>query len=165
MSGGGAERDGDTESEAGSRLWAVSTEPNGGEEGSFPQEGTELWDHDLNWSRTLNQLSHTGAPASTTFHFLFSTGYCILVTKTQYWSFLSFNPISKSIWLQIPSSFTSPMEDRIWSRVRRSIKWSTFSYSFLSHTYYSGFGEGSGKSLFLSWSFDSWIDYASLYGS
>ena len=30
MSGGGAEREGDTESEAGSRLWAVSTEPNMG---------------------------------------------------------------------------------------------------------------------------------------
>ena len=30
MSGGGAEREGDTESEAGSRLWAISTEPNAG---------------------------------------------------------------------------------------------------------------------------------------
>ena len=30
MSGGGAEREGDTESEAGSKLWAVSTEPNVG---------------------------------------------------------------------------------------------------------------------------------------
>ena len=30
MSGGGAEREGDTEWEAGSRLWAVSTEPNVG---------------------------------------------------------------------------------------------------------------------------------------
>ena len=30
MSGGGAEREGDTESEAGSRLWAVSTEPHAG---------------------------------------------------------------------------------------------------------------------------------------
>ena len=30
ISGGGAEREGDTESEAGSRLWAVSTEPNAG---------------------------------------------------------------------------------------------------------------------------------------
>ena len=29
-SGGGAEREGDTESEAGSRLWAVSTEPGAG---------------------------------------------------------------------------------------------------------------------------------------
>ena len=30
MSRGGAERQGDTESEAGSRLWAVSTEPDAG---------------------------------------------------------------------------------------------------------------------------------------
>ena len=30
MNGGGAERQGDTESEAGSRLWAVSPEPNAG---------------------------------------------------------------------------------------------------------------------------------------
>ena len=30
MSGGGAKREGDTESEAGSRLWAVSTEPDAG---------------------------------------------------------------------------------------------------------------------------------------
>ena len=30
MNGGGSEREGDTESETGSRLWAVSTEPNAG---------------------------------------------------------------------------------------------------------------------------------------
>ena len=30
MNGGGAEREGDTESEAGSGLWAVSTEPDAG---------------------------------------------------------------------------------------------------------------------------------------
>ena len=30
MNGGGAEREGDTESEAGSRLWAFSTEPGAG---------------------------------------------------------------------------------------------------------------------------------------
>ena len=30
MSRGGAERDGDTESEAGSSLWAISTEPDAG---------------------------------------------------------------------------------------------------------------------------------------
>ena len=30
MNGGGSERDGDTESETGSRLWAVSTEPDAG---------------------------------------------------------------------------------------------------------------------------------------
>ena len=38
MSRGGAEREGDTESEAGSRLQAVSTEPN---------IGLELTDHEI----------------------------------------------------------------------------------------------------------------------
>ena len=39
---GGAEREGDTESEAGSRLWAVSTEP---------EVGLELTDHEImTWS-------------------------------------------------------------------------------------------------------------------
>ena len=38
MIGGGAEREGDTESEAGSRLWAVSTEPN---------VGLELTNHEI----------------------------------------------------------------------------------------------------------------------
>ena len=38
MNGGGAEREGDTESKAGSRLWAVSTEPDG---------GLELTDHEI----------------------------------------------------------------------------------------------------------------------
>ena len=38
MNGGGAEREGDTESEAGSRLWAVSTEPD---------VGLELTNHEI----------------------------------------------------------------------------------------------------------------------
>ena len=38
MSGGGAEREGDTESKAGSRLWAVSIEPDA---------GLELTDHKI----------------------------------------------------------------------------------------------------------------------
>ena len=38
MNGGGAEREGDTESETGSRLWAVSTEPD---------VGLELPDHEI----------------------------------------------------------------------------------------------------------------------
>ena len=57
VSGLGAEREGDTESEVGSRLQAISTEPNVG------LELTELWDHDLSQSQTLNWLSHPGAPA------------------------------------------------------------------------------------------------------
>ena len=38
MKGGGAEREGDTESEAGSRLWAISPEPDA---------GLELKDHEI----------------------------------------------------------------------------------------------------------------------
>ena len=52
----GAEREGDTESEAGSRLRAGSTEPDAGGRTHEPR------DHDLSQSRTLNQLSHPGAP-------------------------------------------------------------------------------------------------------
>ena len=51
MGGGGAEREGDTESKAGSRLRAVSTEPD---------VGLELMD--LSRSRMLNRLNHPGAP-------------------------------------------------------------------------------------------------------
>ena len=56
MNGGGSEREGDTESETDSRLWAVSTEPNAG------LKLTDHGDHDLSQSQTLNQLSHPGAP-------------------------------------------------------------------------------------------------------
>ena len=57
MSREGAEREGGTESEAGSRLRAVSTEPDVG------LELTDLGDHDLSRSRTLHRLSPPGAPA------------------------------------------------------------------------------------------------------
>ena len=61
MSRGGAEREGDTESEAGCSLQAVSTEPD---------VGLELMNREImTWaSRTLNRLSHPGAPKVT--HFL-----------------------------------------------------------------------------------------------
>ena len=59
MSGGGSEREGDTESEAGSRLWAGSTEPDAGLE----LTNREIM-HDLSQSRSLNRLSHPGAPKS-----------------------------------------------------------------------------------------------------
>ena len=52
----GADREGDTECEVGSRLHIVSTEPDAG------LELNELWDHDLSRSRSLNRLSHPGAP-------------------------------------------------------------------------------------------------------
>ena len=53
MGGGGAENEGDTESEAGSTLRAVSTEPH---------TGLEPRDHDLGQSPMLNRLSQPGAP-------------------------------------------------------------------------------------------------------
>ena len=55
MNGGGAEREGDTESEAGSRLWAISPEPDA---------GLELTDHEIvTW---LKSVKHpTQAPQVT----------------------------------------------------------------------------------------------------
>ena len=50
--GTGGEREGDTESEAGSRLRAVSTEPDAGLEPTS-----------LRSRRMLNRLSHSGAPS------------------------------------------------------------------------------------------------------
>ena len=41
MNGGGAEREGDTESEAGSRLWAISPEPDTGLE--LPDREIVTW--------------------------------------------------------------------------------------------------------------------------
>ena len=58
MSRGGAEREGDTDSEVGSRMWAVSTEHDA---------GLEPTNHEIMiWAETkslmLNQLNHPGAP-------------------------------------------------------------------------------------------------------
>ena len=50
------ETEGDIKPTAGSRLWAVSTEPDA--ELKF----TKQWDHDLSQSQMLNQLSHPGVP-------------------------------------------------------------------------------------------------------
>ena len=55
VSGGGAEGEGDTESQAGSRLPAVGTEPDAGLEPTNREIMT------LSRSRTLNRLSHPGA--------------------------------------------------------------------------------------------------------
>ena len=48
MSGGGAEREGDAESEAGSRFWAVSTEPN---------VGLEVTDHEIMIQAEVRRLT------------------------------------------------------------------------------------------------------------
>ena len=55
-SGGGAEEEGDAESEAGSGLRAVKHRDRRGARTHKPR------DHDLSRSRTLNRLSHPGAP-------------------------------------------------------------------------------------------------------
>ena len=68
MNGEGAEREGDTESEAGSRLWAISPEPDVGAQTHRPR------DCDLSWSRTLNRLSHPGAPTMCLFLIVQSKG-------------------------------------------------------------------------------------------
>ena len=57
MNRGGAETEGDTESETGCRLWAVSTEPDAGLELTG-----RPWDHVLSWSWSLNRLSHSRTP-------------------------------------------------------------------------------------------------------
>ena len=55
MNGGGAEREGDTESD---RLQALSHQPR-----AWCRARTHgPQDRDLSWSRTLNRLSHPGAP-------------------------------------------------------------------------------------------------------
>ena len=55
MSRGGAEREGDTESEAGSRIWAVSTEHDARLELTSCESWPEL-------SQMLNELNHPGTP-------------------------------------------------------------------------------------------------------
>ena len=58
MGGGGAEREGDTESEMGFRLWAVSTEPD---------VGLELTNHEImTWAEVgrLTDWATQGAPVS-----------------------------------------------------------------------------------------------------
>ena len=57
MNRGGAEREGDTESEADSRLWVSS------QHRAWCRARThEPWDHDPSQSWTFNWLSHSGAP-------------------------------------------------------------------------------------------------------
>ena len=57
VSRGGAEREGDTEFEAGPRLWAISIDPDAGLESM----NCEIMTVSRNW--TLNRLSHPGTPS------------------------------------------------------------------------------------------------------
>ena len=61
MSGRGAERGGDTESEAGSRLWAFSTEPDA---------GLELTDHEIMSWAELERLTDWATQAPPTGDFV-----------------------------------------------------------------------------------------------
>ena len=67
---GRGEKEGDTEPETVSRLWAVST-------ARCRAQTHELWDHDLSQSWMLNQLSHQGAPSN-----------CFIVHEFQFHTYL-----------------------------------------------------------------------------
>ena len=55
---GEGQREGDTESEAGSRLWALNCQHRARREARIHKP----WDNDLSWGWTRNQLSHPGVP-------------------------------------------------------------------------------------------------------
>ena len=61
MNGGGAEREGDTESEAGSRLWAISPEPDA---------GLELTDREIVTWAEVGRLTDWATQAPLCGHFL-----------------------------------------------------------------------------------------------
>ena len=89
MNRGGAEGEGDKESETGSRLCAVSTETN---------EGLEPTNHEvMTWAgQTLNRLSHPGAPTMNNFRTLsFPTPPKILYS-------LAVTPLFPSLPLHLP---------------------------------------------------------------
>ena len=93
MSGAGAEREGDTESEAGSRLWAVSTEPDA---------GLKLTDREiLTWAKVgmLNRLSQPGAPSS-----LFLVDLYLSEKKQRD----KMGETLLQIWWILPRSYTAP---------------------------------------------------------
>ena len=127
MSGGGAQRQGDTESEAGSRLQAVSTEPDrdnardrvqaagGADRGRHrirsglqalscqhrARRGAQTHkprDHDLSRSRTLNRLSHPSTPC----HVYLTLRVYLLILESA--SILRTGPDSKYFRLCRPDS-------------------------------------------------------------
>ena len=61
MNGGGAEREEDTESEAGSRLWAISPEPDA---------GLELMDREIMTWAEVGRLTDCATQAPLYMHFL-----------------------------------------------------------------------------------------------
>ena len=74
---GGAERERDTESEAGSKLSAQS-----------PMQGlnSQTQNHSLSWSQTLNRLSHPGAPEIANFQGTPVSTSALIHSDTFFWS-------------------------------------------------------------------------------
>ena len=105
---GETEREGNTESEASSRLWAVSTEPD-------VTRTHKQQDHDLRRSLMLNWLSHPGAPevvfltkdTSQTKCLeqgrwrIYGLQHFIHCVSSNFWFLNSFDRISLYVWYQV----------------------------------------------------------------
>ena len=76
MNEGGSEREGDTESEAGSRLWAVSTEPDA---------GLELTDCEIMTWAEVGRLTNWATQAPPEFEF-WHNAYHIQIFRTLSWN-------------------------------------------------------------------------------
>ena len=78
--GGRSEREGDTETEAGSRLWAISTEP---------EAGLELTDHEIMTWAKVGLLTDWATQASRTTKYICNSTYSSLASvpfKVNQWS-------------------------------------------------------------------------------
>ena len=91
MSRGGEEREGDTESKAGSRLWAVSTEPNA----ELEHMNYEI----MSQSQILNWLSHPCAPEKELFLMMAGPP---LYTVQPCWKAMAYYPASVT-FLALPN--------------------------------------------------------------
>ena len=94
MSGGGAEREGDTKSKVGSRLWAVSTEP---------AAGLELTNHEI---MTWAKVGHSTDWATQAPQWLYVFKLCILkmiIVANIYWELALAELMLKSLcdWLYL----------------------------------------------------------------
>ena len=74
MNGGGAEREGDAESEAGSRLWAISPEP---------YAGLELTDREIVTWAEVGRLTDWATQAP--LQFIFLTRVCVTLSQDDEW--------------------------------------------------------------------------------
>ena len=75
MSGGGVEKEGDTESQAGSRLWAASTQPH---------VGLKLVDHEIMTWVEVRCLTHWATQAPQIWWYLFCLCFLFICTCPQY---------------------------------------------------------------------------------